>query len=1055
PQTVAYNCETNPSGPFYVYAERGSGKLVTITQLEFACATYRTANIVRPEGAHSDGEVVAVIALSDTVLYHAVLVGLMTAKLIPFPISPRNSAAGIFKLLRASSCHRILATCTTLAPLITAIQQHVAEVDPSFALEIEEVPLLSEVYPNLGAETTACSFQPYSASNYSLASSPDDIALYMHSSGSTGFPKAIAQTHHALMGWASLPPVAETVHYMEKPMANMGLPSFHLSGITFQLLLPLFGMPVAVYPPVATSPSTLPVVPTPDNILHNARQTKCRSLFAVPALLATWLKSPEAIVYLATLHTVLWAGGPLPQRIGDQLVNAGVHLLCGYGATEFGAVTVVNRAKEDAKEWAWFQVSDMVKVRWAPQEDGTFECQILTSEIHIPMVENLPDMRGYATSDLCINHPQKKHLWRVVGRVDDTIVHTSGEKTVPSPMEDIVLSSPSVVGAVMFGRERPQTGILIETIQSLQIDVHDVLRVAELRNKIWPIIKEANAIAPAFSRIFKEMILFSSIDSPLPRAGKGTVLRTAALALYAQEINSIFQTAEEQTSPIDSISPPSKWELDVLEPWLLDVATALSNISPISPTVDLFKQGFDSLTATIFRLRIIRTLRSIERPAFVHAANTIELNLVYSRPTIAELSTYLQDLVAGTGPDVPDKHTQIEALITKYTAGLESTAIVASNIGQPAVVLLTGSSGNLGSEILESLLKDQRVQTIYAFNRPSTARTLAERHFDIFQERGLNTALLNSPKLIPIEGKTGERNLGLNESLYGEIQKSVTLIIHNAWTVDFNMVLASFEPHIQGTRHLIDLARSSPYRPRFVFTSSIASGKSWNFSQGPCPEELLPDGTLALGDYGRSKHIAEQIVAQSDLDATCLRIGQLPGSLPTGAWNTSEWVPILVKTSITLGSLPLARGSSIFAPPHDVVAKAVIDVAFSPSQDCLPLVLNLVHPQPDAWNFVMNCIHDELLKPENGARDLKLVSFADWYAELEACEVRGGYVAQDLPGLKLLDMLSRLADITRRSSDGDFGGIRYTTEKMHSVSPSTHNVESITKERVEAWVRYW
>jgi hypothetical protein len=43
----------------------------------------------------------------------------------------------------------------------------------------------------------------------------------------------------------------------------------------------------------------------------------------------------------------------------------------------------------------------------------------------------------------------------------------------------------SITGAVMFGRERPQTGILIETTPELQIDVHNATQLAELRNKIW------------------------------------------------------------------------------------------------------------------------------------------------------------------------------------------------------------------------------------------------------------------------------------------------------------------------------------------------------------------------------------------------------------------------------------------------------------------------------------------------------------------------------------------------------------------------------------------
>ncbi|KAF7371211.1 General substrate transporter [Mycena sanguinolenta] len=209
-----------------------------------------------------------------------------------------------------------------------------------------------------------------------------------------------------------------------------------------------------------------------------------------------------------------------------------------------------------------------------------------------------------------------------------------------------------------------------------------------------------------------------------------------------------------------------------------------------------------------------------------------------------------------------------------------------------------------------------------------------------------------------------------------------------------------------------------------------------------------------MGGYGRSKYIAEQLLARSSLDVTCLRIGQVPGALPKGLWSTSEWVPILVKTSIALGRLPLASGFSIFAPPHDTVAKAIIDVAFHRSQngECTPLMLNLVHPQPDAWNFVMNCIHDALLKPKNGSNDLEFVSFADWYGALEAREDRDGYIAEDIPGLKLLDLFSCIADMTQGA---EFGSICYCTDKMRMVSPAMRTAESITKKQVDAWVGYW
>lgn len=88
----------------------------------------------------------------------------------------------------------------------------------------------------------------------------------------------------------------------------------------------------------------------------------------------------------------------------------------------------------------------------------------------------------------------------------------------------------------------------------------------------------------------------------------------------------------------------------------------------------------------------------------------------------------------------------------------------------------------------------------------------------------------------------------------------MTLIIHNSWKLDFNLNLASFEPHILGTRHLVDLALSSPRGPRFLFTSSIASAMSWDTSRGPCPEELLsPDAVVGSTGYGQSKFVAEQV----------------------------------------------------------------------------------------------------------------------------------------------------------------------------------------------------
>lgn len=82
PNLVALNSETNPSGPFYIYAHPETSEIITITHLEFGRASHRAANLLRPNREGPDGQVVALLALSDTVLYHATMVGLMTANLV-------------------------------------------------------------------------------------------------------------------------------------------------------------------------------------------------------------------------------------------------------------------------------------------------------------------------------------------------------------------------------------------------------------------------------------------------------------------------------------------------------------------------------------------------------------------------------------------------------------------------------------------------------------------------------------------------------------------------------------------------------------------------------------------------------------------------------------------------------------------------------------------------------------------------------------------------------------------------------------------------------------
>ncbi|CAA7263092.1 unnamed protein product [Cyclocybe aegerita] len=1065
PETIDFHWIHNADLPIYAFHDAVTGAVKEISLLEFGRACHRVAHELAPNFEVDSRPVVALMALCDSLLYQAVTVGLMKAGVVPFPISSRNTAAAIVNLLRKTSCHYLVTTSTTLRELIDEVKKDMALNEPDFTLMILEVPPLRKIFPNLGEERGEDPFTPYTASPKPKL---DGVGMYIHSSGSTGFPKAIPQTHWTLVNWAAMPP---TLSFRDRVprirMAAMHLPPFHTLGIYAHLLWTLYGCTtMALYPPVVESSEMVPILPTPDNILEHLRNTNSNCIITIPTLLQIWAQDPKAVDTLSKLEFVSYSGGAVVPRLGNFMVGAGVTLNPGYGGTEFGSPTYPFKRKEDAADWEYMEFDKRCKIRWAPQGDGTFECQFLTHDNHPLPIQNLPDARGYATSDLFEPHSTKKHLWKIVGRLDDVIIHSSGEKTVPAPMEDIIMSSNYVMGVVMFGQSHSQPGVLMEPKPAYAIDVNDEDQVAKFRNLIWPIIDEANKAGPAFSRIFKEMILLTSKDKPLPRSGKGTVMRKLAVKVYADEIEALYNTVES-TQTIGNIEAPTEWNVESVTQWIVAQLQDLLHGKTVQPTEDLFEQGLDSLSATILRRRIAAALQSTNTPS-----NSIAQNTIYAYPTIERLTDHVASLIAGLGskvtqPEVDPIHERtnlIDSMISKY-----QLKPAANNSPDAAsVVLLTGSTGNLGAQILAGLLKDPRVKQIYALNRPSPTpgKLILERHKEKFEDKGLDNSLLVDGKLVLIEGELAKDRLGLSDEHYEELQAFVNVVIHTAWRLDFNLSLASFESSIRGTHNLLQLARTSrmhadrivgPEALRFIFTSSVASALSWNQALGPYPEEDVLDSSFAVGNgYGESKYVAERILASSGLNATSLRIGQISGGLPNGAWATTDWVPILVKSSVALGVLPLASGVVSWLP-MDVVSNSILDLVMNSDSRTLPPAMNVLHPEPVPWNTIIEHTARALFQELSLDKPLNLVPFREWFSMLEARQASSVEhdISNELPAVKLRDFFKAMAD-AECVEDAEVGGLtRFAVRKIQDFSETMKNVRQLEYEDVERWIRYW
>ncbi|KAG1835273.1 putative aminoadipate reductase [Suillus variegatus] len=1071
PELVEFNAQNNSDVTFFVYEKPDRNDLVSISHSDFHRACHRAAHAIRPDCTGADKEVVALIGISDTLLYQTIFMGIIFAGLIPFPMSPRNSAAAVTNMMQKTRCCRLITTQHSLASLIDGVKAGFVSHDTQTSqLQIDEIPALKHLYPALAGGTPDENIVPHSS--LGLPWSKHEVLFYLHSSGSTGFPKPIPISNLTAIHWCITPCVLD---HIDAPapicVGSASLPSFHTLGIYIQLLVPIATLSsVSIYPPTSLlDPLAAPVVPNSQNILSSVLKTKSNALVVVPAFLAQWAFSPSAVDVLKTLEYVAYAGGPLAPKMGNALVNAGVKLSCVYGATEFGINTYFFRNSVEQKLWEWVRFGPNSKIRWAPQDDGTYECQVLTVPTHQVSVENIPDVEGYTTSDVFIKHPTIEGLWKIVGRLDDVLVLSSGEKTVPAPMESIISANPHVNGTVIFGRGRNQVGILIEPRAGCEIDVDDEKDLAEFRNRVWPHIEEANNEAPAFSRIFKEMILVTRSEKPMLRAGKGTVTKKATIKLYEEEINAIYETVEGSARAGIDVPLPTSWTAEDVKAWLKVHATAVNAEKAVDPDVDLFAQGFDSLSATFLKNRIIGSLSSSSDRDVQVSASRIDQNIIFSNPSIHQLArSVINAVLQQNGTGAVDAKADIENMIERYSVGLgnsvaeANTTLVNGCNQRDHVVALTGSTGGLGSYLLADLLQREDVSVVYAFNRPSKGASIQQRQENSFKDRGLDFTLLQSGKLVYVETDTSDDRLGLDKELYQKICTSVTIIIHNAWRLDFNLALSSFDSHVRGTRNLIDLALSSPHhpKPRFMFTSSISSAQSWDRAKGPFPEEVQYDAGVATGPgYGASKYVSERVLVNSKLPASSFRIGQISGGPPRGAWSTTNWLPIIVESSVSLGTLPEAKGFVSWIPPH-AVSNAILDVAFAAEEP--PIAVNLVHPRPVAWRTLIQPVADALVERKVTNYPLPLVPFSEWHDKLESsAKDLSKETMKRIPAIKLLDFMRFMArsDIATRASGemgSEAGGVAsFATAVAERVSPTMKELKSLSSADAAQWVDYW
>lgn len=321
--------------------------------------------------------------------------------------------------------------------------------------------------------------------------------------------------------------------------------------------------------------------------------------------------------------------------------------------------------------------------------------------------------------------------------------------------------------------------------------------------------------------------------------------------------------------------------------------------------------------------------------------------------------------------------------------------------------------------------------------------------------------------------------------MLGKLRSSVTLVIHNAWPVNFKVSSQSFRPQFERLVNLIDFVVTASMSPHPLLISSFSSVMFDRGDSIRIPEQVIyAESTIGPNRYAESKYVAELLLdyaAQKLAITTSLaRIGQVAGAAHhAGLWPKTEWFPGLIQSSLHVGALPVSLGATfgrIDWVPMDILADVLVEIALSEfqgtenegrlahagniemarSHSC---VYHPLHPHPVMWKALRGIVAEEL--SSFSVHPLEIISLDSWLARVRqgahrTSDSSQSWTEKDLdasllvnPAVKLLDFFEEVLGAQ------DQKGNVLEIEKTLEVSPKLRRLPEYKVEWMQKWIRDW
>ena len=348
-----------------------------------------------------------------------------------------------------------------------------------------------------------------------------------------------------------------------------------------------------------------------------------------------------------------------------------------------------------------------------------------------------------------------------------------------------------------------------------------------------------------------------------------------------------------EVKDVTIIAPRNETDAKILAAW--KIVLKQKNISIDD---NIFDIGGDSLS-----------LLSIQSILFKDAIN-VNSQVLFENPTIRSLSDYITENNVISMTNLSNENDE-----KIYLPAKTSIKDIDSKGNMPKNVLLTGSTGFLGSHILAELITDFPDIKVYCLVRSKPNKSYTKRLSEILNYYfGEKYDLLINDRIIPLEGDLVRDKLGINITLYKELTEKIDCIINAASLVkhfgDYNLF---YNSNVVSVKNIIKFAKEANAQINHVSTTSV----SGNYLVKNDIEYNFTENDFYIGQnykdnvYVRTKFEAENELfkAQTEegIKVNIFRIGNLMQRTSDGVFQINKYDNAYFKRIygfIKLGEVP-------------------------------------------------------------------------------------------------------------------------------------------------------